>query len=41
MDMKNLLQMTEEENRIQLLFLLPALTLLAVFLLARTGLISD
>ncbi len=39
--MKNLLQMTEEENRIQLLFLLPVLTLLAVFLLARAGLISD
>jgi len=39
--MKNLLQMAKGESRVQLLFLLPALTLLAVFLLARAGLISD
>lgn len=35
------MQTAKAEGREQLLMLLPALTLLAVFLLARAGLISD
>jgi hypothetical protein len=35
------LQLVKEENSEQFLLLLPALTLLAVFLLAGAGLISD